>query len=495
MEDKDVKEESVVLVNGNKRQFTIDHNNHSNDSIKLKSTTKFKMIIMRRLQRSRFLRRAPIFLALFLMLLSNNYSEASATNTNQQSKSKSSQVPPSSISPSLQQQSSSSQQANQHTSSVPQEPSPGINLIPVDQPITGERSKHLSTGDDTGRSSSLSDSSVDNNLFNSNLRQTNQHNTPSIAATESSTGSESTVGARNSLGSESVADLVQENVATISYNEAADSQAEERKYQQQQVEDYIQQAVYQIPEHQQFGNNYQQNKQPIQQQQQLQQQQPLVERRFGLLKKHYGAPMTANYATSGHYMSDCERCLFGLGAGQQQQSSDLQQIDPPQPIAPILPPAPPPPPPTIIPAPQPIQPSSNFGSQSFNPLKNKFFMKFPFFMKPISFGSAPEMSGPLYNFGSAETVPYWYQTNQHYQQHQQQPLVRPNAALFIRPAYNCIQATPPFISSVSNQHLSDVNTFSAHNTGHHSGSSSSTKGGNIGHTKQSFPFQQQQTTY
>lgn len=513
MEEEDVGEESVVLINvGNKKQSMTDQNSdHSKSMIKPKSTTKFKMNIMKRLQRGNFLKRAPIFLVLLILMSGNHNSEAFTTKTTNEQTKLNSQVSSSpaastsssSTSPySPSQQSSPSQQANRHNGSPIQEISPSINLIPVDQPMISERSKQASTSDDTSRSSSLSDSSADN------LHSSNQHDSSSIAfGSESSTSGDATVGLRNSLGSDNVADFIQENVASTGYNEAsADSQAVEKKHQHQhQVEDYIQQAVYSIPD--QFVNKFEQNKHSIQQQQ----QKPFaVERRFGLLKKHYGTPMTANYATSGHYMSDCERCLFGLGAGQQQQSADLQQIDPPQPIAPILPPAPPlpPPQPTIIPAPQPIAPSiipsNNFGPQSFSPLKNKFFMKFPFFMKPISFGSQSEMSSPLYNFGSTETVPYWYQTNQqHYHQqnhhHQQQPLARPNAALYIRPAYNCIQATPPLIASASNQHLSDVTTFSTHNSGHHSGLNSgalsATKGGNSGHTKQSIPFQQQQTTY
>lgn len=522
MEDEDVGEESVVLINGSKKQFMIDNNFHSaQDIIKIKQTTKLKIIIMKRLQRgNNILKRTSIFLA-FLMLISN-YSAASttsATNSNQLQQPRSNTQASSASSPLHQSTSSSSSSSSSPSSSPPQDIShhssqleqisPGINLIPVDQPVTSERSNKAqvasssssNSGDDTSRIISLSEPISDNNnLQYHNNFAIHQHDISSASnldAPESSSPVESIVGVttRNIFGgSDNVADFIEEN-HTPAYNveSATGLQVNSDKKHQQQVESYIQQAaaaVYHIPDHQLFFNKHQYTtKQPTQQQQ-------LVERRFGLLKKHYGTPMTANYATSGHYMSDCERCLFSLGAGQQQ-SADLQQIDPPptQPIVPILPPMPqpaplpPPPPPTIIPAPQPTVPqNNNFG------LKNKFLMKFPFLMKPISFGSSEINNGPSYNMGSfTEAVPYWYPSNQ---QHYQQQPVRQNAALYLRPAYNCIQATPSLISSGPNQHISDVTTYSGHNNNnHHSGSSSgalsATKGGQ---SKQSFPFQQQQQT-
>lgn len=167
-------------------------------------------------------------------------------------------------------------------------------------------------------------------------------------------------------------------------------------------------------------------------------QQHLVERRFGLFKKGsqgaYGMPMfSANYA-SNPFMTDCERCLASLqSTNNLQQSSDLQ-LEPP--IAPMPIPVSQP----ILPAQPPSQPAQN-QFNSFGPLKSKFFMKFPFFMKPIAFGGD--------NYNSHETVPYWHQ----YQQPAQQPTqIRPqmSSALFLRPAYNCIQAAPPMLQSNSN---------------------------------------------
>lgn len=180
------------------------------------------------------------------------------------------------------------------------------------------------------------------------------------------------------------------------------------------------------------------NQFPLQQQQ----QQQIVERRFGLFKKqqHYGSPMSASYSASP-YMTDCERCLASLS----QQSADLQQLDPlpapvpapqPAPLAPIMPPS---------------QPS--FNMQPFGPLKNKLLMKFPFFMKPMSFGEA--------SYGShGDAVPYW---PQYQPQPQLPPVSRPqtSGALYIRPAqaaYNCIQATPPLIPA-SNSHQDQVAQF------------------------------------
>jgi len=168
-------------------------------------------------------------------------------------------------------------------------------------------------------------------------------------------------------------------------------------------------------------------------QSQQQQQQIVAERRFGLFKKqhqqHFGSPMSANLALNP-YLSDCERCLAGLNAGQ---SADLQQLDPL--------PAPPPPPPSQLPV-LPSQAHQAFGAQPFGPLKNKLFMKFPFFMKPISIGD------PAYNSGH-DSFPY--QWHQHQHQHQFQQTNRPQmaSAMFIRPApaYNCIQAAPPILAA------------------------------------------------
>lgn len=154
--------------------------------------------------------------------------------------------------------------------------------------------------------------------------------------------------------------------------------------------------------------------------------QQIVERRLGLFKKgsQYGVPMSANYA--GSYMTDCERCLIGQSADLQQQP----QLDPlpPPPATPIAPAAPPP---------------------SFGPLKNKLFMKFPFFMKPIS-SSFGDFYPPASQHDSV--VPYWHQY-QPAPSPQPAPPTRPQLsnALYLRPApaaaYNCIQATPPLLAA------------------------------------------------
>lgn len=204
------------------------------------------------------------------------------------------------------------------------------------------------------------------------------------------------------------------------------------------VDSYLSGALNQHErEHFQVGAN---NKHPPVQTQQI------VERRFGLFKKHhYGAPMSASYSASP-YMSDCERCLASLS----QQSADLQQLEPiPAPPPPPVPVPVPVPVAPVLPANQPAQPA--FNMQPFGPLKNKLFMKFPFFMKPMSFGDG--------SYGShGDSVPYWHQ----YQpQPQLPPASRPQAtgALYIRPAptaYNCIQATPPLISA---SHQDQVGQF------------------------------------
>lgn len=186
-----------------------------------------------------------------------------------------------------------------------------------------------------------------------------------------------------------------------------------------------------------------------------------VERRFGLFKKHgaggsggqYGSPITsANYAATASYVSDCERCLAGLGSAQQS-AADLQQLEP----APIVPPVAPP---SVAPSTIMHSHLQSFG-QPFAPIKNKLLMKFPFFVKPISFGGGPagDPYGSSNLAASAAAGPNQLHHSQSYAWHSVPHIYQPissrpanGAALFLRPtapAYNCIQSSPPSPS----QHL------------------------------------------
>lgn len=162
------------------------------------------------------------------------------------------------------------------------------------------------------------------------------------------------------------------------------------------------------------------------------QQQQIVERRFGLFKKgqHYGTPMSANYASAAPFMTDCERCLAGLG----QQSADLQQLDPLPPALPAQPSV----------QPVPLAPANHFGMQPFAPLKNKLFMKFPFFVKPMTLGDSHTTFVPSHYWPAPAQPQYHPPSNV-------RPAPAMTNALFIRPppAYNCIQATPPLVAVAS----------------------------------------------
>lgn len=214
------------------------------------------------------------------------------------------------------------------------------------------------------------------------------------------------------------------------------------KRQQQQQEELVENAF------EGFMNESPAVEQQQQQQQvKFQQQQQMLERRFGFFKKgnHYSAAPqisspSANYAAANPFMSDCERCLMSIG----QQNADYQQLPEPLPSpqpAPVTP---------ILPAPvQPhAQPAFQSAGQPFGfPLKNKLFMKFPFFMKPFGDSMAP----PSF---AHDSVPYWHQ----YAQPAPAPPSRPptqSAALFLRPvapAYNCIQTSPPLLAAASSGH-------------------------------------------
>lgn len=180
-----------------------------------------------------------------------------------------------------------------------------------------------------------------------------------------------------------------------------------------------------------------------------------VERRFGLFKKHhtqptpshYGAPQalinTANYHSASPYLSDCERCMVSLN-GAPQFSGELQQppLEPVTPTTPtILPVAP------VNPMPQPSYPHPYPSFQHpLAPLKSKFLMKFPFFIK----------SGMQYEGQPSYLPAHPLQTHDyawHHQPIRSQPQM--SGSLYYKPApqattaYHCVQAYGAPTSSLS----------------------------------------------
>lgn len=336
--------------------------------------------------------------------------------------------------------------------------SPNMNLIPVDQPVIGSAStgvvrvKSMSppmarsspTGEQhqdsgtrqseqavvyhtTGGNPEPTLTTAESNAFTGHLDASVPETTVTVETDTSEPTSTARHGAQRGL--EGAVDGADTRQRTGSQHQQIQSQLADSSV--------LDSFTYGAPLNQR--EHFAANQYPIQQQ-----QQQIVERRFGLFKKqqHYGSPMSASYSANP-YMTDCERCLASLS----QQSADLQQLDPvPAPL-----PVPQPQPAPLAPIMPPSQPS--FSMQPFGPLKNKLFMKFPFFMKPMSFGEA--------SYGShGDAVPYWHQ----YQpQPQLPPVSRPqtSGALYIRPAqaaYNCIQATPPLIPA-SNGHQDQVAQF------------------------------------
>lgn len=366
--------------------------------------------------------------------------------------------------------------------------SSNVNLIPVDQPVGQSSSSRPKLVDSPPPSSSSSFEPAGNvGLATGSLRSasdqsmtmtmTNGQGGESIESDNSNGSSSPPASSSSSMAASTQAaggdqdEFSSDPTNGQQYYSNENFAGQQQQYEQQK--ELVQQEVYPS-----LGAAAAAVKQPQQQADGLQRQQ-MVERRFGLFKKgqHYGSPMTANYASAGPYLSDCERCLANLG---QQSSADLQQLEP---LPPMVGPLPPPPPP------QPTLPSSgHFGApSSFGPLKSKLFMKFPFFVKPIGGGGGG--LGEATSGGHSSFVPqYWpvpsYQPH-HQPHHHHQPTIRPSSAmsnaLFIRPqapAYNCIQTSPPLVALASASQQAEISQYALGSpaAGTKSSSSPATKG-------------------
>lgn len=311
---------------------------------------------------------------------------------------------------------------------------PSINLIPVDQPI-------ISAGAARAPVKPQAESASSHNNNNSNSQQP-----PPASAHAGHTSGPLAAPSESSSSS-----LMAEEAAPLA---GASGQPPDDEFSEPPAQAHFYTADVQAPE-----PHFLQVQQQVHLEQQAdirqaepvvkqQQQQPLlgqsVERRFGLFKKgqqqqQFGTPaMSANYASNPFALSDCERCLASIG---QAPSADLQQLDPP--VAP-----PPPPPPASLPLQPPLQPLG--GMQPFGPLKSKFFMKFPFLVKPMGFDSGAHsggFGGPAASAGHFWPPPPQFQQPHHH--HQPRPAM--TTALYIRPApsYNCIQANPPLLAAAA----------------------------------------------
>lgn len=300
---------------------------------------------------------------------------------------------------------------NQGGASNLHEPSPAMNLIPVDQPMPSTRAKQMDS-EPSQQVAEISSSEQQRFRQDDSIQQVDQ--VDNVSTLDEELEQQQQVMEQQQVSNEP---LLQSQQPPVDVKGGSPFEQQQQQ-QQQQVGEFIN------------GNGA--TKYPHQ-------QQPIVERRFGLFKNkgggggggHYGAPMGANYA-AGPYMSDCERCLAGLGGGP---SADLQQIDPiPVPVQPVMP------------APHvPV-----FNSQPFGPLKNKLFMKFPFFVKPgVDFGNFMSSGGGNHYWPPAPAPPPPPPTT-HYQP-APRPLPAMTNALYLRPgpAYNCIQANPPLLAAAS----------------------------------------------